>query len=89
MCVCVPGFQCGSVSVSALSVCLSACVFHSMPVDRCMAVCLPVTVYAAVIVSLVVCMSMPTHFGFSFTRAVYRIIDRKHFIFSQNSLITA
>jgi len=51
VCVCVPGFQCGCVSVSALSVCLS--LFHSMPVDRCMAVCrLPVTVYAAVIGSL-------------------------------------
>ena len=66
-CVCVPGFQCGCVSVSALSVCLS--LFHSMPVDRCMEVCrLPVTVYAAVI--QLVCMSMPTHFGFGFTRAM-------------------
>ena len=52
VCVRVPGFQCGCVSVSALSVCLSVCLFHSMPVDRCMAVCLPVTVYAAVIGSL-------------------------------------
>ena len=69
VCVCVPGFQCGCVSVSALSVCLSVCL--------CFTVCQSIGVWQyAVCLSqfmqqlLVVCMSMPTHFGFSFTRAV-------------------
>jgi len=68
-----------------LSLSVSTSQYASQSVNG--SVCLPV--HAAVIVSLVVYMSLPTHFGFGFTKPCQGIIDRKHFIFSQTSVITA
>ena len=85
--VCVLGFQCGCVSVSALPVCLSVClcftVCQSIDVWHWHYLCLSQFMQQL----LVVCMSMPTHFGFGLTRAVLRIIDTRELkaLFSQNS----
>ena len=49
-----------------LSLSVSTSQYASQSVNG--SVCLPV--YAAIIISLVVCMSLPTHFGFGFTRAM-------------------